>query len=1030
MQQRRAAPVSLETTPSLSPSPSNPFQSGRQNGFRDTIEISDSDDDGNDSDPTPMRTSGLAARRKVVESDTEDEAEHGPPPAARQPALPSTANQGVPVVEPRPRPVASSAPPVERPPPVPIQQIQPNDAPRRQQQEGLPSWISRGFNKPPPAPTQPINKDKALPTRPEPLQDHNQPRPYNPYLRNAVPPSRRAELTPTVGGSAAAPPPSAAEMPPVANQYAAQWYPYYNPAAPYNAYNTAPPGNYPVYNPTTQYSAYNRALPGSSGNPIAIPTNPPAGSRVNPYAHYIPPSQLPPSRHNGSRSTRDVDDVPEVYVPPAEAQQALQDLFQSSVGDAEIEGVDMERDSHVDGFRDTIKLMPHQVRGRMWMKSREEGKAKGGILADDMGLGKTIQTFTRIVDGKRTDQERIEGYARATLIVCPVGLIKQWKEELSKMTVGLRVIEHHGAGRTKDASVLERADVVVTSYSVVASEHAASGGGSDHSEPKKAKAKTKSKNDAFIVSDSEGDDSDNFAKKVVKKTKKKTACALFEVDWLRIVLDEAQNIKNKSAKMSIGCCALSGKYKWCLTGTPIQNSVDDLYPLLKFLGVKPLNDWTQFRQHISQPVKAGKPARPMKRLQVILKVIMLRRTKNDQVNGQPLLKLPSREVKVVKCEFDNDELEFYAALQARTTLTFNKFLKRGDVMKNYTSVLVLLLRMRQACGHPGLVSKDFGEDKDALEPKLARTETDEQEVTRQEEDELTDLLGKMSVGDKAAMCKICLEPLPKGLDATVCVDCDKANIDRIARRQSLEAFKPSAYKPSVYKPSVYKPSGDELDELDESDASIIAIPRNEAAFPRQSHVSTGGPSLPPSSAKIRKIVELLTDIANRSNRQEKTIIFSQFTGMLDLIEPFLKHHRIKFSRIDGSLRPTERELAINKIKNDSATTVILISFKAGGVGLNLVCCNNVILVDLWWNPALEDQAFDRAHRLGQTRAVNIYKLVIENTVEDRILTLQDKKREVATVALSGGKLSKNKLELNDLIALFRPSSKHDDDDDD
>ncbi|EJU01509.1 hypothetical protein DACRYDRAFT_53063 [Dacryopinax primogenitus] len=667
-------------------------------------------------------------------------------------------------------------------------------------------------------------------------------------------------------------------------------------------------------------------------------------------------------------------DVPEVQVTSQEAQKALQDLFQSSVGDAEIDGIDMERDAHVEGFRDTIKLMPHQVKGRMWMKSREEGKAKGGILADDMGLGKTIQTFTRIVDGKRTDKEKEEGYARGTLIICPVGLIKQWREELGKMTVGLKVIEHHGSGRTKGI-VLERADVVITSYSVVSSEHGASEGGSDHSKTaKKPKAKAKTGLEDFIAEGSDEEDSDEFAQQVVKKkSKKKPACPLFEIDWLRIVLDEAQNIKNKSAKMSIGCCALNSKFKWCLTGTPIQNSVDDLYPLLKFLVVKPLNDWTQFRQHISQPVKAGKPACPMKRLQVILKVIMLRRTKTDMINGQPLLKLPPREVQVVQCEFDKDEREFYAALQERTTLTFNKFLKRGDVMKNYTSVLVLLLRIRQACGHPGLVSKDFSEEKDALDPKAGKDDKDEQEVTQQEEDELADLLGKMNVGDKPEMCPI--------------------NLDS-----------------------------------DDSDESVVAIPRNEAAFPKKSHKSNGLPKLPPSSAKIRKIVELLTDIADRSNREEKTIIFSQFTGMLDLLEPFLKHHGVKFSRIDGSLRPVEREQAINKIKNDKATTVILISFKAGGVGLNLVCCNNVILVDLWWNPALEDQAFDRAHRLGQTRAVNIYKLVIENTVEDRILIMQDKKREVATVALSGGKLSKNKLDLNDLIALFKPSNGRDDDD--
>lgn len=161
-------------------------------------------------------------------------------------------------------------------------------------------------------------------------------------------------------------------------------------------------------------------------------------------------------------------------------------------------------------------------------------------------------------------------------------------------------------------------------------------------------------------------------------------------------------------------------------------------------------------------------------------------------------------------------------------------------------------------------------------------------------------------------------------------------------------------------------------------------------------------SLPPSSAKIRKILELLDAIEERGEG-EKTIIFSQFTSMLDLIEPFLKADGIKYVRCkrcrlhlqyshfdlrfpdDGSMTKPDREEALRKIKTSSSTRVILISFKAGSTGLNLTCCNNVILVDLWWNPALEDQAFDRAHRLGQKRTVNIHKLSVPGTVEERIL---------------------------------------------
>ncbi|KAF8607218.1 hypothetical protein BDV93DRAFT_435751 [Ceratobasidium sp. AG-I] len=658
---------------------------------------------------------------------------------------------------------------------------------------------------------------------------------------------------------------------------------------------------------------------------------------------------------------------------PDEAQRALKELVEGAIGATDLDGVDL-KDATVDGFRDEITLMPHQIQGRAWMRERETGKKCGGILADDMGLGKTIQTLTRIVEGKPTDEDRDEGYG-GTLIVCPVGLIAQWESEIKKMCVGVKTISHHGPSRAKEHKVLQRVDVVITSYQVVSSEHGAHLGGASSSAaaPKKKAAVSKSKKKIESDDSDLSGDSDVGSSLAKKKTSSKPKpAALFGVKWFRIVLDEAQNIKNRTTKASIACCALRGRNKWCLTGTPIQNSVEELYSLIKFLGIRPLNDWDQFRTTIAQPVKQGKSTRAMKRLHVVLQSIMLRRTKDMTINGAPLIKLPGRAVETVLCEFDDDERAFYTALQEKTSLTLNKFIKAGTVMNNYTSVLLLLLRLRQACDHPSLVSKDFQKDADAVESKPAKKDDEE-------DDELADLFQKMGVEKRVMACAICQAELPSDTpeDVKHCEDC-VANLAAQARRKSL--------------------------------------------------VTKSG--LPPSSAKIRKLIELLEDIDDRSDGDDKTIVFSQFTSMLDLVEPFLKDAKIGYSRLDGSMPPKDREVALDKIRNSPRTKAILISFKAGSTGLNLTACNNVILMDLWWNPALEDQAFDRAHRLGQTKDVQIYKLTVPQTVEERILALQDTKRDLAKAALSGDKLKNNRLGLDDIFKLFNTNSHEDSDEED
>ncbi|KAL5639611.1 hypothetical protein ACGC1H_006279 [Rhizoctonia solani] len=720
-------------------------------------------------------------------------------------------------------------------------------------------------------------------------------------------------------------------------------------------------------------------LPGEGG--ISMPEPHPYRPTSGPGAPFKPPTMLATSSVGGVTEDADGEKFniqvggEDFKTDPDEAQRALKELVEGAIGAADLEGIDM-KDATVKGFREGIKLMPHQIQGRAWMRERETGKKCGGILADDMGLGKTIQTLTRVVEGKPTEEDLDDGYTGGTLIICPVGLIAQWESEIKKMCVKVRTICHHGPSRAKDSKILQNADVVITSYQVVSSEHAAYQGGASSSAAKPKKAAT-SKAKKRVESEDSGLSSDSdggalVAKKKPAGSKKPKPAALFGVRWWRIVLDEAQNIKNRTTKAALACCALRGRNKWCLTGTPIQNSVEELYSLFKFLGVRPLNDWDQFRTTIAQPVKQGRSTRAMKRLHVVLKVIMLRRTKDMTINGAPLLNLPGRKVQTVMCEFDEDELAFYKALEQKTELTLNKFIRAGTVMKNYTSVLLLLLRLRQACDHPSLVSKDFQKDADAVESRPAKKDDEE------EEDALADLFQKMGVDKRVLTCAICQTELP--VDAN---EDDK--------------------------------------HCEECAANIVAQSR------RKSIATKSG--LPPSSAKIRKMLELLEEIDDRSEGEDKTIIFSQFTTMLDLLEPFLKNAGISYSRLDGSMVPKDREVALDKIRNSSKTKVILISFKAGSTGLNLTACNNVILVDLWWNPALEDQAFDRAHRLGQTKDVHIYKLTIPETVEERILKLQDAKRDLAKAALSGDKLSNNKLRLDDIMKLFNKRAHEDSDED-
>lgn len=424
---------------------------------------------------------------------------------------------------------------------------------------------------------------------------------------------------------------------------------------------------------------------------------------------------------------------------PAKTQEEIKDLLQHIRPDEEFS--DEQLDNIPKGL--SKPLMSHQISGLMWMKSMEDGTNKGGILADDMGLGKTLQAIALMLAHPPPADER-----RPTLVVAPVALMQQWERELGKFVKGghrLSVHILHGPGRAESYNRIRGFDVVLTTYGTLASEL---------KRRLVYEEKVKTVADASTVRD-------NCA---VLSTRSK---------FHRVILDEAHNIKNRNTKTAIAACRISADYRWCLTGTPIQNNIEEMYSLVKFCRIKPYNGWDKFSRDFVRPLKgrseAGKE-RAMEQLQALLKAILLRRTKKSKIKGQPIIQLPDKHTVEDRAVFDKDQLDFYKALENQAQIQFNRYVRNGSIGRNYGHALVLLLRLRQACCHPALVtnSKDFSQ----VVGELAVT--DMVENAKQLTNDVVKRL-KEEEGDSGLECPVCMDasenPTIFPCGHNVCNDC-------------------------------------------------------------------------------------------------------------------------------------------------------------------------------------------------------------------------------------------------------------------
>lgn len=624
--------------------------------------------------------------------------------------------------------------------------------------------------------------------------------------------------------------------------------------------------------------------------------------------------------------------------------------------------------------------------------SEAEPRVRGGVLADDMGMGKTVEVLSLILansqpspaaaassaseqSGDSTDESSgNEQPGRGTLIVCPLSLLSQWQSEIAKHTPPdtLSVYVYHGTGRTRDSAVLAKYDVVLTTYATLATEM-------PNDKP--------AKKDAAAAATSE----------TARKARQAGSDALLQTRWQRVVLDEAHVIKDRSTRSAKAAAALKAERRWAVTGTPIQNKLDDVYSLLQFLRVEPCADPGWWQAYVMRPIR-NHEERGFLKLQSVLAHVLLRRTKDQKLaNGQAIVALPPRVCKVRALKFGSHEEDFYTSLWSASKTTFESYVANGSVLRNYAHVLELLLRLRQACDHPLLVLNKKRQRPANVVPIIQRYMS-AGEAHPLEQEQARELMSQWCDEE----CVLCLEAMEQPV-VTVCGHffCKACVEGSIAKTPEC----PFCHKALTSADLVQLPER----ATQEGASSVLELLKAE-------HEAR-------SSTKIEALMEELAALRT-TDASIKTIVFSQWTTMLDLVELRLRADGVPFVRLDGSMTQAAREAAIRSFNTDADVRVFLISMKAGGLGLNLVAASSVVLLDPWWNPAAEEQAIDRVHRLGQTRNVSVVRFVIEGSIEERILELQEKKKMLVQGALGYRNRELRQIRVDELKLLFADAPLH------
>lgn len=462
-------------------------------------------------------------------------------------------------------------------------------------------------------------------------------------------------------------------------------------------------------------------------------------------------------------------------------------------------------------------LRDYQKTGYKWLKVLENYKF-GGILADDMGLGKTLQVIALLASALKEKKKM------PSIVVAPSSLVLNWNAEIEKWCPRIKtcIIKGDAKSRKELISTCKEYDLVLTSYDLL-------------------------KRD---ISEYEG------------------------IKFKYIIADEAQYIKNFTTQNATALKSLEGEIKYALTGTPIENSVAELWSIFDFIMPGYLYTYNKFKKKLQDPILKEEDAEALKRLKTLINPFVLRRVKKDV-----LTELPEKNITIMKNEMTDEQQKLYMSYFVQTKKEIMDELNQNGFEKSKLKILMLLTRLRQICCHPSLFVDNYNGE----------------------------------------------------------------------------------------------------------------------------------------SGKLNQCIDIVNEAIESGH---KILLFSSYTSMFDIIEEKLKASGIEYYKLTGSTPVSKRVQMVDEFNENKDIKIFLISLKAGGTGLNLTGADVVIHYDPWWNASIENQATDRAYRIGQKNSVQVYKLITNNTIEEKINKLQEKKAKLSEQLLSTEETFINKLSKEEIMALF------------
>ncbi|KAK1830452.1 SNF2 family N-terminal domain-containing protein [Podospora conica] len=550
----------------------------------------------------------------------------------------------------------------------------------------------------------------------------------------------------------------------------------------------------------------------------------------------------------------------------------------------------------------------------------------GGVLADEMGLGKTLSVLALICSSiddlasHQTVSQHDNPIGTGTLIIAPKSTITAWQDQIDRhihkgqVKTGI----YHGTKRRQVASQLQQFDAVITTYETLRSDWEASG-------------------------------------------------PLFQQKWLRVVLDEAHHIRNRSSLAFKSATALTAKYRWCLTGTPIHNSLDDFGALLAFIGVELFHDKPAFDSWIATSLQKT-PRLGLNRLKDLVRATCLRRTKASRTVNLGLRE-PTKNIESVHLHDEDRALyEFFHKKISEIATGNNRAVGQTDrgnsgnpKVSEDNNILFHMNVLRLICNHGR-----------ALLPAKALSSWHHGDSSETE-------YWQNGAAFLAKECGLCGADLgdPGEDDESDPRSASPGKSDRGSLCETCYIMNPGMENST----------------------------RHSAMAPSQGKrelVDAPAPTRP--SAKVEALLKNLLKerekVGSEVSPVKKSVIFSSWTRMLTLIEPVLKQHHIPFQRIDGQKSLDARREALREFNSKSEFTVLLASIGSCGEGIDLTAASNVHILEPHWSPMAEAQAIDRVHRKGQKGHVTVTRYIVPKSIETYVQWIQESKLRLISQSMN------------------------------